>query len=93
VEAAVVINAAWSAYCLRQEFQKRVADLGVVFGAYDLVSGFVKLPLSRPGKFREAERGLFVPPKDAAGFRQLAMKICKGPLIRSLMEPAHRCVS
>ena len=93
VEAAVVVNAAWSAYCLRQEFKDTFPDLGVVFGAYDLISGHVRLPLSLPGQLREAEKGLFVPPKDAAGFRQLALRLCKGQLIRSLMAPERRQAS
>jgi carbonic anhydrase len=93
LEVAVVLNAAWSAYCLRQEFRDRLPDLGVVYGVYDLASGHVRLPLSLPGPPTEEEKGLFVPPKDAAGFRQLALKICKGQLIRSLMTPVRRRAS
>jgi len=93
LEVAVVLNASWSAYCLRQEFRDRLPDLGVVYGVYDLASGHVRLPLSLPGQLTEEEKGLFVPPKDAAGFRQVALKICKGQLIRSLMTPARRRAS
>jgi len=93
LEVAVVLNAAWSAYCLRQEFKDRLPRLGVVYGAYDLISGLVRLPLSLPGQFTREEKGLFVPPKDAAGFRQLALKICDGQLTRSLMAPARRRTS
>jgi carbonic anhydrase len=32
LEAAVVLNACWSAYCLQQEFRDRSSQLGVVFG-------------------------------------------------------------
>lgn len=32
-EVAVVLNAAWGAYCLRQEFRDRLPHLGVVYGA------------------------------------------------------------
>src|SRR5258706_908317 len=49
LEAAVVLNAAWSAYCLRQEFRTQSPDLGVVFGTYDPLSRHVRRPLSRPG--------------------------------------------
>jgi carbonic anhydrase len=93
LEVAVALNAAWSAYCLRQEFRDRLPDLGVVYGVYDLASGHVRLPLSLRGQLTEDEKGLFVPPKDAAGFRQVALKICKGQLIRSLMAPARRRAS
>jgi hypothetical protein len=71
LEAAVVLNAAWSAYCLRKEFYAEFPDLGVVYGAYDLVTRHVRLPLSPPGEPAEEEKGLFVPPDDAEGFRQL----------------------
>ena len=89
LEVAIVLNAALSAYRLRQEFQNRFPDLGVVFGAYDLISGHVRLPLSLPGQLSEEEKGLFAPPEDAAGFRQIALRICKGQLVRSLMAPAR----
>ena len=93
LEVAVGLNAAWSAYCLRQEFRDRLPDIGVVYGVYDLASGHVRLPLSLPGQLTEEEKGLFVPPKDAEGFRQLALKICQGQLIRSLVRPARRRAS
>ena len=90
LEVAVVLNGAWSAYCLRKEFQNRFPDLGVVFGAYDLRSGHLRLPLSLPGKITKKEKGLFPPPEDASGFQQLALKVCKGELIQSLIGGAHR---
>jgi carbonic anhydrase len=86
LEAAVTLNAAWSAYCLRQEFRTQFPDLGVVFGTYDLASRRVKLPLSLPGENTEEEQGLFAPPEDAEQFRQLAHRICSGTLIRSLLN-------
>jgi carbonic anhydrase len=85
IEAAVVLNAAWSAYCLHQECRARFPEIGVVFGAYDLISRYVRLPLSPPGQLTEEEKGLFAPPEDAEGFRQLANRICSGELIKSLM--------
>ena len=78
LEVAVVLNAAWSAYCLRQEFQTQCPELGVVFGAYDLVTRHVRLPLSPPSELAEEEQGLFTPPEDVEGFRQLALRICSG---------------
>jgi len=85
LEGAVVLNAAWSAYCLRQEFRIQSPDLGVVFGTYDLVSRHVRLPLSRPGELAEEESGLFAPPEDVEGFRELASRICSGNHVRSLL--------
>jgi carbonic anhydrase len=85
LEVAVVLNAAWSAYCLRQEFRAAFPALGVVFGAYDLVSRHVRLPLSPPGELTEEEKGLFAPPEDVEGFRQLALRICSGKLVQSLL--------
>jgi carbonic anhydrase len=89
-EAAVVLNAAWSAYCLEQEFRERSPHPKVVFGAYDLISGRVRLPLSSPGRISAEESGLFPPPYDTRGFRHLALRICQGRLIENLLNPAHR---
>jgi carbonic anhydrase len=88
LEAAVALNAAWSAYCLRQEFRTRCPDLGVVFGTYDLVSRRVGLPLSPPGELTEEEQGLFAPPEDVEQFRQLARRICSGRVVQSLLKAA-----
>ena len=85
LEAAVVLNAAWSAYCLRQEFRTQSPDLGVVFGTYDLVSRHVRRPLSRPGELAEEEKGLFATPEDVEGFGELANRICSGNHVRSLL--------
>jgi carbonic anhydrase len=87
LEAAVVLNAAWNSYCLRQEFRAQFPGLAVVFGAYDLVTRHVRLPLSPPGELTEEEQGLFSPPEDVEGFRQLALRICRGKLVQSLLGP------
>ena len=87
VEAAVVINASWTAHCLAQEFrEKRGKDVSVYFGAYDLVSRYVRLPISHPDALTATEKGIFKPPVDVSGFRRLALKICEGPLIQSLLQ-------
>jgi len=83
--AAVVLNAAWNAYCLRQEFRAQFPDLGVVFGTYDLFSRQVRMPLARRGELAVEERGLFAPPEDVEGFRDLASRICSGNHVRSLL--------
>jgi carbonic anhydrase len=86
LEVGVALNAAWSAYCLRQEFAGRFPDLGVVFGAYDLISRYVRLPLSPQDSLTEEEKGLFAPPENAAGFRELSRRVCGGRLIRNLLR-------
>jgi carbonic anhydrase len=85
LEAAVVLNAAWTAYCLRKEFHAEFPELGVVYGAYDLVTRRVRLPLSPATEVTEEEKGLFEPPEDVEGFRQLALRICSGKLVKSLL--------
>jgi carbonic anhydrase len=85
LEAAVVLNAAWTAYCLRKEFHEEYPELGVVYGAYDLVTRRVRLPLSPAIEVTEEEKGLFEPPEDVEGFRQLALRICRGKLVKSLL--------
>jgi carbonic anhydrase len=89
-EAAVVLNACWSAYCLEQEFRETSLHPKVVFGTYDLISCRVRLPLSSRGQISAEESGLFPPPYDAKGFRHLSLKICQGRLIQSLLKPAHK---
>ncbi|HTD56748.1 MAG TPA: carbonic anhydrase [Silvibacterium sp.] len=85
LEAAVVLNAAWTAYSLRKEFHEEFPELGVVYGAYDLVTRQVRLPLSPATEATEEERGLFEPPEDVEGFRQLALRICSGKQVKSLL--------
>jgi carbonic anhydrase len=83
VEVAITMNAAWTAYCLRQEFTASSRhELGVVFGAYDLVSRFVRLPMSQPGGLTQEEIGLFEPPDSAEGFRALALYVCRGKMVQ-----------
>jgi carbonic anhydrase len=84
-EVAVILNAAWSAYCLRREFRSQFPDLGIVFATYDLINRRVGLPLSPPDELTEGEKGLFEPPEDVEGFRQLALRICGGKFVRSLL--------
>jgi carbonic anhydrase len=85
LESAVVINAAWTAYCLRKQFREDFPDLGVVFGMYDIATRQVRLPLSPPGEITEEERGLFPPPEDVEGFRALALRICSGKVVKNLL--------
>jgi len=85
IEVAGVLNAAWSAFCLQQEFRTKAPDLDIVFGTYDLISRCVRLPISPPGDLTEEEKGLFAPPQDVEGFRELALRICGGKLVQSLI--------
>lgn len=55
IEVAIVLNAAWSAFCLRQEFHAKCQDLDVLFGAYDLLTQYVRLPLSPAGEVTKEE--------------------------------------
>ena len=89
IEAVVALNAAWTAHCLRQEFYSRFPELGIVFGTYDLISRYVRLPLSPSSQLTEEEMGLFAPPEDAQGFRQLARRICGGDLVQSFLRKAE----
>ena len=34
----------------------------------------------------EEEKGLFAPPQDVDGFRQLAQRVCAGKLVQKLMD-------
>jgi carbonic anhydrase len=92
LEAAVVLNAAWTAYCLRKQFQEEFPGLGVVYGAYDIATRQVRLPLSPPGEITEEEKGLFAPPEDVEGFRALALHICSGKLVQKLLGREPRAL-
>jgi len=48
-------------------------------------SRHVRLPLSPQGELAEEEKGLFAPPENVEGFRQLTHRICSGKLVRSLL--------
>jgi len=83
LEVAITMNSAWTAYCLRQEFTASSRhELGVVFDAYDLVSRFVRLPMSLAGSLTAEEIGLFEPPDTAEGFRSLALYLCRGKVVQ-----------
>ena len=86
IEVAVALNAAWNAYCLKQEFHNQYPDVGAVFGVYDLISRHVRLPLSPSDYATEEENGLFAPPDNAEGFRQLAHRISTGELVQKLLR-------
>jgi carbonic anhydrase len=90
LEAAIVLNAAWSAYCLREEFRSKFSDLGVVFGSYDLVSRKVRLPLSPNSELADEEQCLITPPEDVDGFRQLADRVCGSKLVRRHLSRSGR---
>ena len=85
IEVSVALNAAWTAYSLRQELREK--RLGVVFGVYDLVSRRVRLPLSTPDALTPAEIGFLPPPRDAAGFRALSRRLAASAFVRSLLAP------
>jgi hypothetical protein len=85
IEAAAALNAAWNAYCLKQEFHDRYPNVGMVFGVYDVISRQVRLPLSPSDYATEEEKGLFAPPDNAEGFRQLANRISTGELVQHLL--------
>jgi len=86
IEVAVIMNAAWSAYCLSQEVRQRGSSIGVAFGAYDLVSRYVRMPLSSSAQITEEEKGLFAPPETIDDFRELGLKICGSKLVHSVLE-------
>jgi carbonic anhydrase len=79
VEAAIVMNAALTAYAVQKEFETGdPADLQSVYGVYLLETREVWTPLQT--------RGLARPPPDQAGFSQLGEAIAKSERIASLLE-------
>jgi carbonic anhydrase len=91
VETSVALNACLAAYALKQEIER--PGLRVLFGSYDLASRSVRLPLAPRGRSPRTEIGLFPPPEDADGLRDLAVRLAGSGAIASLLrtgsEPKH----
>lgn len=81
IETTAVLNAALAAYALRRELETRTCL--VVFGVYDLASRRVGVPRGAEGSARAT--GLFAPPRDDKGFRQLAREVATSAPIRALL--------
>lgn len=87
VATTVPVNAAIMASSLRSELASYGFDeIEPAFGVYDLVSHRVGVPAT--DDTGAARTGLFAPPSDAQGFRDLAMAVVEGPVVRSLLEGA-----
>ncbi|MFO7779385.1 MAG: carbonic anhydrase [Nitriliruptoraceae bacterium] len=89
VETAVAVNAAIMASSLRSELARYGSDeIAPTFGVYDLQSHQVGVPAAdRHGRFRA---GLFTPPHDAQGFRDLATAVAEGPAVEALLWGAEQ---
>ncbi|MFU8841755.1 MAG: carbonic anhydrase [Nitriliruptoraceae bacterium] len=84
VEVAVAVNAAIMASSLRSELASYGLDEVVpAFGVYDLGTHRVGVSADVPGGGTRA--GLFAPPADAQGFRDLADDLVRGPVVRELL--------
>jgi carbonic anhydrase len=84
VEATVVLNAALSAFALKQELE--TTRCRVVFGSYDLVSRAVRLPTAPAGAAARSEIGLFPAPGREADFRRLTARVAASAKIAALLE-------
>lgn len=79
IEAAVVTNAALTAYSVQKEFETAdPAELQAVYGVYLLETRDVWTPTRG--------RGLAQPPRDQAGFRELGEAISRSERIASLLQ-------
>lgn len=84
VEVSVAVNAAIMASSLRSELASYGLDeVAPAFGVYDLGTHRVGVAADAPGGGQRA--GLFAPPADAQGFRDLADDVTTGPVVRSLL--------
>ncbi len=89
VETTVAVNAAIMASSLRSELASYGhEEIAPTFGVYDLQTHRVGVPaVDDHGRFRA---GLFSPPSDAQGFRDLAAAVAEGPAVEALLEGATR---
>lgn len=88
VEVAVAVNAALAAFALRQELGTRRCR--VVFGAYDLASRLVRLPLAPPGRGRATEIGLLDAPTGEEEFRRLVTRLAGSGAVAALLQAGPR---
>jgi hypothetical protein len=71
VETAIAMNAAWTAFSLREESHGGPAGVEVVYGVYDLATRRVGVPLAAGPDPAGAGAALLGPPRDAGAFREL----------------------
>ena len=91
IDTAVVVNAAWTAYSLRQEFPRDAQHPtapAVVYGVYDLASRLVGLPAGETadGVAVGLAPGLHQPPGDANEFSALTLAVATGPRVVETLE-------
>lgn len=84
VETSVALNACLAAFALKQELES--PSCRVLFGNYDLASRSIRLPLAGAGRSTRPEIGLFAPPDDNAGLRDLALRLAGSARIASLLR-------
>jgi carbonic anhydrase len=80
VEASAVLNAALTAYALKQELETRRCH--VVYGVYDLASRLVRVPRGAA----RGDVGLFPPPRGDKEFRRLAAEVARSAAIRAILD-------
>lgn len=88
VETAIVTNAAWTAFSLREELRGEPAGVEAVYGVYNLATRRVGVPLSGRAGPDGADPGLLVPPRDAEAFRELGQAVAGSDLVRGLLAGA-----
>jgi len=84
VDVSVAVNAALAAHTLQHDLGG--AGRRLLYGVYDLGSRLVRLPLAGPGEDLLTDSGLYDPPKDAAGFEELAGRLAGSGRTRWLLQ-------
>jgi hypothetical protein len=84
VETSVALNACLSAFALKPDLEG--PNVRVLFGSYDLASRFVRLPLAPAGRSKRQEIGLFPPPEEHDGLRELALRLARSASIACLLR-------
>jgi carbonic anhydrase len=84
VETSVALNACLSAFALKRELEG--PRLRVLFGSYDLARRSVGIPVAPEGRSARSRGGLFPPPDDEDGLRDLAHRIASSAQIGSLLR-------
>jgi carbonic anhydrase len=84
VETAIAINAAWTAFSLREELHGE-ANVEVVYGVYDLATRRVGVPQAGQPGADSADPRLLAPPRDAEDFRVLGRAVAESDRVRALL--------
>jgi carbonic anhydrase len=87
IETSVTLNAALTAWTLCRELRDSLRPgMEVVYGVYDLLSRYVRVPVAGAAAAGTADAGLEPPPTDADSYRELAQRVASSDYASELLN-------